>query len=496
MKKLIELATILNRNKTKSISIIGTGSQTKLDKFYHLLADSKVTTDDEAFRKLYDNESQRNSYYKLKHQLKERLYNTIFFIDAKQNKFNNRKSAFLECQSCLCKANILNTLRAGRAAEDLYKKVLNIGSEYGFTTERLSAAIKLLNYYTVRGKIVESNKVIKLISAMIELQRKESYATLYWSKIITKHVKDRSVKAEIAQEAQGYLEKLDLINCDQPSQHLDYVNSALRMSVHMVQGHYDSAALVLEEALEKLSVHTHLENSFFISLSINLMACYIPLKRYLKGEVTIQNIYNRTENESFNWFKTREMHFILLLHTKRYQQASDLHKDTTKRKRFKKLPGYLQEIWIIYGAYLRILANAGHIEISATEKANIFRVTRYLNSLPTFSKDKRGQNIPVLISQIVLLLQQKKLDQIDDRFEAVGKYRSRYAGIEKNFRGNVFLHMIQQVTKNSFDRARIEKKTAHLYHLFSAVPIDITSQGYDQEILPYEDLWELLLDAL
>lgn len=68
--------------------------------------------------------------------------------------------------------------------------------------------------------------------------------------------------------------------------------------------------------------------------------------------------------------------------------------------------------------------------------------------------------------------------------------------MEKNFRGNVLLHMLQQVVKHNLNRPKIEKRTAELRALLNTVKIDITGQGYDQEILPYEDLWEVLLDAL
>ena len=58
------------------------------------------------------------------------------------------------------------------------------------------------------------------------------------------------------------------------------------------------------------------------------------------------------------------------------------------------------------------------------------------------------------------------------------------------------MHMLQQVTKSNFNRPRIETRTAELRALLDTVKIDITSQGYDQEILPYEDLWEILLEAI
>lgn len=496
MKKLQELVAVINRNKTKSISIIGGGKTTKLDRLYHLLAEKKVETDEEAFLLLYGEGGSRNSYHKLKHQLKDRLFNTAFFVDAKQAKFSSRRQAYIECQFLICLASTLYALRAKSNTVDICKKILSIGSKFDFTSERIIAATKLMNYYKVSGRLKECNQLIELIFALTELQRKENHAMLYWTKISIKFLKDRAPKQEIAKEAAGYIEEIDKIASPLSSQNLDFSTAALAMSAHMSVGNYHKAALILHPALEKISSYTFVDPGYFHGLAINLVACYIPLKRYSDGEDVLSRIYGQVKVGTFNWFKAREMHFILLLHTKRYKEAFTLHQDTVARKKYNKLPPYLREIWTIYNAYLRILGNAGKIPLTEQQQITPFRISRYLNSLPTFSKDKRGQNVPVIISQILLLLQQNKLDEIDDRFEAVGKYRSRYAGVEKNFRGNVFLHMLQQVIKRNFDRVKIEKATAELRPLLDTVMIDITSQGYDQEILPYEDLWEIIIDAL
>lgn len=496
MEKLIELVKVINRNKTKSISILGKGKTSMLDKFYHLIADGKVTTDEEAFILLYGKHGSRGAFHKSKHQLQDRLYNLAFFVDAKQAKFDSRKQAFIECQFKTCLANILNALQARENMADVCKKIMTISEKYDFTSEHLNAATKLLNYYKISGKIKEANDTIELIASLAELQRKELYASIYWAKINLQFVKDRSLKSELSVEAAGYVKLLRELPASISSQPLEYYSAVLEMSVFMMSGRYEEATAVLSPALDRVSNHKYTDSSFFYGLAINLVACYIPLKKYEAGESIVNKIYAQLQEGSFNWFKTRELHFILLLHTKRYQEALTLYQDTITHKEYEGLPEYLREIWIIYNANLRILANAGKIPLTKKQQGSAFRISHYLNSLPTFSKDKRGQNVPVLISQIILLLQQNKFNEVVDRFEAVGKYRERYAGVEKNFRGNIFLHMLLDVTKGEFVRPKIERRSAKRRALLDTVLIDITSQGYDQEILPYEDTWELLLDAL
>lgn len=277
---------------------------------------------------------------------------------------------------------------------------------------------------------------------------------------------------------------------------LEYHLAILETAKFMTINEYASAAEVAVRGLEIMMAKDYLYPAVIYSLTVNLIACRVGLRQFHEGEEALATLEHFLIPGKFNWYKTNEIHFILLLHTKQYDKANTLLLETTKRKDYKDQPAYIQEIWIIYGAYLRILANAGKIPLTDQQRASPFRIRRYLNNLPTFSKDKRGQNVPVLVSHILLQLQQGKLDAVDDRLEAIGKYRSRYAGVEKNFRGNVFLHMLNELAKANFNRGITEKKTKKLRSLLDTVPVDVTSQGYDQEVLPYEDTWDLILNAL
>ncbi|MEM6769868.1 MAG: hypothetical protein AAF597_04700 [Bacteroidota bacterium] len=183
------------------------------------------------------------------------------------------------------------------------------------------------------------------------------------------------------------------------------------------------------------------------------------------------------------------------MHTKQYDEAMILHQETTTQKTYSKQPGFVREAWTVYGAYLHILRQAGKLrETENTKRA--FRIQRYLNEVPTFSRDKRGHNVTVIISQVVLMLQRGNFDGLIDRFEAINKYRERYVSREVNFRSNVFLHMLREVNRHGFVKADVLATTADLRPLLDQEPVDVISPGYDQEVLPYEDVWELLLACL
>ena len=498
MKELKELVTTITRNKTKSISIIGNGAHdnSKLHQFYDLIANGEVDSDDDAFRLLYPGSENKNSFYKLKHQLKDRLYNTAIFVDVKKSKYSSRREAYTECQYLLAVVNKCSALGAKANVVALCNKILKIAEKYDFTAERLSAAKRKMHVLITLGRLKEAQVTIDLIKSLQDLHYKESLAEVYWGEIKLLYTHDRSLKVHVSDKIDKHLKSLEKIKCDRSSIMLEYFLAILETAKFMTANQYAPAAEAAAAGLKLMLDRDYLYPMVIYSLTVNLVACRVGLRQYYEGEQALASLDQILIPGKFNWYKANEIHFILLLHTKQYDKASELFVETTKRKDYKDQPAYIQEIWTIYGAYLRILANAGKLPLNKQQRASPFRIRRYLNNLPTFSKDKRGQNVPVLVSHVLLQLQQGKLDAVDDRLEAVGKYRNRYAGVEKNFRGNVFLHMLNELAKANFNKDITVKNTKKLRALLDTVPVDVMSQGYDQEVLPYEDTWDLIISAL
>ena len=140
----------------------------------------------------------------------------------------------------------------------------------------------------------------------------------------------------------------------------------------------------------------------------------------------------------------------------------------------------------------------GHLPASGNEEQSgrHFRLSRFLNEMEVFSKDKQGMNIAILIIEILLGIAQKKYDELIDRVEAMDKYRSRYLREEEVARANHFLRMLLQIPKNSFRREEAIAKACDDQRALEAIPIEMANQTFEIEIIPYEKLWEIALEIL
>ena len=126
------------------------------------------------------------------------------------------------------------------------------------------------------------------------------------------------------------------------------------------------------------------------------LICYTQLRNYEKGKEMALNSIDLVLPGTHSWYVNRELFLILALHSKEYQEAYDILIKSVKHSKFKFLSFALQERWLIYKAYIYFLAHINKLSIPEKEQKN-FRLRRFLNSIPTFSKDKRGMNIPIII---------------------------------------------------------------------------------------------------
>ena len=125
-----------------------------------------------------------------------------------------------------------------------------------------------------------------------------------------------------------------------------------------------------------------------------------------------------------------------------------------------------------------------------------FRLYRFLNDVPIFSKDKRGINVTILILHIMFLLRQGKHGHICDRVDALKQYSRRYLRRDENFRSNCFIKMLILLPKASFNKMRTERHASDLVKKLNSMPIHNTRQGIETEPIPYEHLWEMTLEIL
>lgn len=500
LRKLKELIGLINQNKTKSIEIIDNGinSDTKLMQLYHGIRKGKINSDEEAMACLYPEETNRNAYYKLKYTLRERLFNTIFFIDVKSKKYSDIHNAKLQVQKFNNLLGILLTKGLKQNAIFIAEKSLKIAQAYEFTAEQLFL-LRVLRTHSAAmlGSHDQFSEYDQMVKDCTERLNAELEVEGVFLELMIHYVNSKSTKPFIYEMAQKYLSQSGQLIPSKPSANWVYHLTLIKVAKYMSINEYEKTLEICEEGLAHVKALPFRHTKSIINIGSQAISCCIQLRLYEKGEANILAGLEIMEKGIYNWFKYKELYVSLCFHTQRYQKAWSIFNEVTQHRKFKALQGNIQEVWKIYEAWLYFFINAGKITILDQDKINKrFRVGRYANEVPTFFKDKRGLNVPILISQIMLLLQQKNYDMVIDRMDAIEKYKDRYVDKLHNLRSNIFIHMLLIVPKAYFKRSLVLEKTEKDRGKLDQVPISVANQSADVEILPYEDIWEILLEQL
>ena len=503
MENLRELIRFVNKQKVARIEIIGNPSNYsgKMEKLYNGISEGKYSNDEEAMTDLYEKKLNKDSYKKLKYRLQNRLINTVFFIDVNKPNFNEGQRAYYTSQKSVAAIDILLGRGARKTAIELAEKTLRQTLKYEYTELSLNLLKKLSRHY---GILEENKKKFNhyrtLTQRYLEIFNAETIAEQLYTNLRFQSKKYSTASDDVVKEAiestnqlKEYLNKVD-------SNRFLMIAYLIFSNRYEIVHDYMNILRVCNEALAKFKKKESKSPISIFTFSSKKTDFLIQLKRYNEAEIEILSSLKLVPEGKINWLITNEKYMRMCIHTKDYQKAFNIFTKISSDYGFQ--PAYKNtiETWKVYEAYLNFFILNGKItpveNHLQTEK--FFRINKFLNDVPTYSSDKRGFNIPILIIQVLFLLQQKKYDRIIDKVEALNTYCYRHLKKDDTFRSNCFIKMLLLLPKCNFHRIAVERKSKILLAKLQSVPLEIARQSTEIEIVPYEDLWEIvkhMLDA-
>jgi len=494
MKELLELVQIVNKNKLKSIEVLGNENQqsTKVSELYSKISDGKIKSDEDAAFELYGDRTQQGKIQEIKKRLLEKLYNTVLFIDIQKPKYDEIGKAYYNTWKQFATAKILMAKGSSVASINLCKKILRQSEKYNFT----ELSINILRYLRLKSAShffnekefnEYNNKIIRLQYLFdIELKIEAFYAQMLLDQ---KNLRGSEVPEKVKKFSEKFKEDIYKLN-----------TYNLRLFYHMIRvSSFQEERKYLEsedECLEALtffrSSKKHSQNATGI-FQRQLFLLYWQQKKYEEGEALLKEARNYTRDGDISFFTNHSYYLLLCLHAGKYEKAWDIYQEATGHKRFSTLSEYSREKWTIYEAYLQYLSGLDMVPGMEPKK---MRIQKFLNEVPIYSRDKSGTNIPILIIQILLLLLYQRYNEVIDRMEALEKYAQRYLRQPATLRSYYFIKMLLKIPVADFHRAGAIRKAAPFRKKLDATPLNVTRQAYVTEIMPYEQLWDFAMDSL
>lgn len=502
MEILKELIGIIDRHKIKQIDLVtNSGPQTsKVNDLYQLIQSGEISDDTNASMHFYNSTPELETYKKLKYRLQKRLVNTIFFIDFNQPSFNEAQKAYYISYKDLAAAKILLGRGARKAAIQLAERIFFIAKKFEFTDIGLATAQILQGHY---GPIMGNNKRYnfyrKYVKEYAEIYHAELFAEDYYNDLAINYSKSKSTKTEILEIAIQYTKELEVYTSKYVSYRLNLYAYMVYTFRYLIENDYKKTLEVCTKAIEIFESKQVSYKGAITNFLLKMLECHIQLRQYKEGEKVALKCLAIVPSGNANWFHTLELYLLLSLHTKKYQKTFEIYSQAANHRKFKNLKQTSSEYWKIYNAYIEFLIHMDKMNgLNASGKLSTakFKLGKFLNEVPTFSKDKRGVNINILILQILFLLQKKDFGTIIDRMEALEAYCYRHLRKDDTFRSNCFLKMLLLLPKAGFHRGRIEHRSKSYLEKLKAVPLEQANQSGQIEIIPYETLWEFVVESL
>lgn len=501
MKYLIELTGIASRNKIRHIEVMGNErpgkKQTKINKLYEAIRDGLVKTDEDA-ADLLGMDVKSTTYRNVKNSLKRRLLNTIFFIDVKQAVYNEQQAAYFNCWREWAAVKILVAKGAHFSAMELCQKIISISIQYEFVDLIMDVAKQMRLYHgTIDGDRKKFDYYNSLYLFYEQAMIAENKVEEYFCDLTVDTIRQKAAQQSIYGKAILLFPELDTYLKTYPFFRLQFLARMIKIAAYMATNDYRKTLDICEEGIdffERKNFEVKIPLSVFLHQKL---VCHLQLKQFEAGKAAAEKSLNMIPEGSFNWFKNHELRFLLAMHTRQYQDAYRTWSNAIEHKKYRYLDDSSQEKWTLYGFFLHYLALLGKLDLPKEEvQFNNFRLGKFLNQVPTYVQDKRGLNIPILIAQILFLVLKKEYDLVINRMEAIEKYCSRYLRQDDAFRSNCFIRILLQLPEAGFHRAGVVRKAQKFLDKLKTVPLEIASQPFEIEIIPYEDLWQFALDSL
>jgi len=493
MKELKKLVGIVTENGLKNLPLLDLYDEDKgsnLEQHLFLgIRNGEYKSDEDAEKDIYGSVNLGQRYKMLKSRLKYKLLNHLFFLNFRIPDVSVSKQYEHECINYLHMSKMLLSMNERDISEKLLLKCLRISQEAEFTNLTVECLELIRSIYSdkVRPKLFKKNrKDLNEYRNLLRLEEEINDDFFYSRILLRKSVHSR--KKNIDNTAKT-IKKLEQSYEQTNSFNVFEKYYKLKIWYWELNGDFDKIISIADEIEEdfkngKLNTirfdHKHIKQ---VKIS-----AYLKSMKLKEGLDLAEDYQNEFDPSEFSWFEFMESFFLLAMHAKDYQKATQLLVGIFDNPHFKKLPIVYREKWEIFRAYLYIVK----------PEAPIFRDFNYqifYTPIPEFSKEKAGINVSVLILQFVKHLFEDDYEFLKTRIGAIERYINRYCSEEFSMRIKYFYKLLRNIVDSEMNIYEVNRKSRYSFKQLQGTPVQGDASA-ELEIIPYEHLWDIIIGVL
>lgn len=471
----------------------------KLEQFESLLQKFPQADDATLCKLLYNQNKLTSTYTSLKYRMEDKLMNDVLFLLSGQENLKLRNNAVMVNERMLFIATVLMKNFYRKEAISLFEKCFKTAQKYHYTLQAIQSCNVLSNHY---GFIeLNDNKMMYYMQKndeLVEILKAEIYVRKCNIIMSNMYMKNIGWLSPIQLEKiRPMIGKMQALKAQYKTNFIILLTNDLTFFYYESIGNYEKALEVALQGLKELEEIDNQEVLGIFQSKLNIGSSYFHLKKYDEASTWFKEAISITTNRSRSWLFSNSLLYLNLMSQKKYDELTDLTISVVNSKTLNKYP-HFQELWAIREAFIHFLIKSGKIEVTTSQKNAMrsFSLKRFLNSVPMHSKDKSGQNITILVIQILFLLLENKYIIIIDKVDYLKNYTYLYLKQDNTYRSNCFIKMIVQMVRANFNPARTKTYTQSLYKKLANSQLNIGEKNSHVEIIPYDYLWEIIMELL
>lgn len=497
MKDLKEIILVLEKHNVHPLKYMAPpgDNKSKLLALYEGIARNRFSSDEVAAASLYSTDSRGSSYRKLKSDLREKLLDAMLQINTDLEQYTDYQRAYYHCHKQWLIVRFLTGQNANTAALLLANRLLRQVEKYDFTLLGIDLTSYLRTQYGLREsndkRFVEANQ---LFDRYHKIYAAESLAEELYSSLIVRVVNSRSAQEALCRTAVEYYARLEPALLQHQSYKLNMYAYMIGLIRFTTVNDHEQALPYCEKAIQFFQARPYTAQVPLQIFCYQHLMSNLHLQRLEEAKASARRCLEFMQEGTFNWFKFKEIYLLLLLRVRQYASAGTVLSHALEHARFEFLPDNVKELWRIYESYVYYLTLLEKMTFPMKKKK--FKLAKFINEIHIFSKDKGGMNIAILIIKFLSLLHERKYARVLDEVEALEQYNYRHLRGKNTQRSYYFLKMLLQIPAGHFSAREAAAKAERYLHLLKNIPIQLVNQTHEIEIIPYEDLWEYILEFL
>jgi hypothetical protein len=489
-----ELSHIVAPVERKKIRVFWKNQKKPVEGLYAGLREGRIKDESDASMEVFGQIDRSARFRSYRSRFRKRLLNTLFFVEPNLNRHGAYVVDVYKLQKNIFFVQTLAMFGGRITAAWLANTSLKVAREYQHTSAEVQLLDFLRRHSAVTGKIRLFDAYSEMLSKSMAILQAEQETSRMYQSLVMEYVRTAVPRISLRERTALYAQR----SAELASQFRTYAITldSIRIGIlyNQVEGHYQETLKLCDEAEHYFKSYASLTpRARYGEMTLHRLESYLYLRNYEAGSNSAAVCQQYFPTGSNNWFVYMEYYFLLAMHTLRFNRAFEIYSEVTSHPRFALQPEALRGKWKVFEICLNYALSASG---TSKHESSAINVEHLLQTVPLYTKDKQGYNVPILVMHILLLLDRGDLDAITQRMEALKTYRTRYLRAKTNRHSALFFKLLTIMEASSFNYEEITKKGAKYFHQLKTLPSAYTEVHEGVQILSYAWLWERVLERL